>query len=78
MSLAKLLGVLYVLMGIVIGIIVIVISLFSGGLLLAIFAPIGFGIIYGVIGFLSGFILALPYNFVAKKVGGIKFEVSEN
>ncbi len=32
-------------------------------------------IIYGIIGFIGGVILALAYNIIASVVGGIKFEL---
>ena len=45
---------------------------------------IGFGIVmivvytllFGVMGFIGGVIMASIYNFVASKIGGVKFEIS--
>lgn len=44
-----------------------------GGLIMAIFVPI----VYGVIGFIGGLIMALIYNFCASVMGGIEFEFDE-
>ncbi|MCP3683047.1 MAG: hypothetical protein GY861_10185 [bacterium] len=42
------------------------------GVAIAVAAPV----MYGIIGFLSGIIGAAIYNLVAKKIGGLKVEIS--
>ena len=58
---------------------------FAGSILLATFLNIGVGILLGlivalVIGFLGwifGYIIAILYNMFAKRLGGLKIELSE-
>jgi len=73
-------GALYAIMGLIGGAILSLISLTvaasgetSGlfGLGSIIILPI----LYGVMGLIFGYITALLYNFIAKKVGGIEFEI---
>jgi len=79
-SLARVSGFLYGLLGLIGGLIVFVISLFSlatghgfawFGLIAIILFPLG----YGIMGLIFGYVGAWIYNFVAKKVGGIEIEV---
>lgn len=44
-----------------------------GGLIMAVLAPL----MYGVLGFLGGFVLALVYNLCASFTGGITMEFDE-
>ncbi len=83
-SVAKLSGVLYALLGLIIGVLFFIISLLipgkspgSGALLLfGIATPIIFPILYGGIGFVFGLVIAWLYNLVAKWVGGIEVEIN--
>jgi hypothetical protein len=36
---------------------------------------VGFPILYGAMGATGGIIMAAPYNFIAKKIGGIEYEI---
>ncbi|MFC2187632.1 hypothetical protein [Peijinzhouia sedimentorum] len=47
----------------------------SGGL--GIFMVLMFPILYGAIGFIMGAIMALIYNFIASKLGGLEVGVDE-
>jgi hypothetical protein len=79
-SLAKVFGALYGLLGLIAGFIFLIISLIAvvsghpGGLF-GFIAVVLIPLIYGVLGLVLGYLMALLYNFVAKKVGGIKFEI---
>lgn len=44
-----------------------------GGLIMAVFAPL----MYGILGFIGGFMLALVYNLCASFTGGITMEFEE-
>jgi hypothetical protein len=92
MSLAKIMGVTYALLGLLIGGCFALISLAGAGLasassdeggMPAMFgAMFGVGaiiiapILYGVMGFLSGLIGALIYNVVAGMMGGVELDVT--
>ncbi len=76
MSLAKILGVVYGLLGIVGGAFVALLGLVSasfsraaGGLVMILLAPV----IYAAVGFIGGYIVAWLYNALAPRVGGINF-----
>ena len=83
-SVAKVLGVLYALIGAIIGVFVALVGTMGvaiesipaagvfalGGIFMIILLPI----FYGLIGLLVGLITAALYNFVAKWVGGIEFD----
>jgi ribose/xylose/arabinose/galactoside ABC-type transport system permease subunit len=81
MSLGKVFGVLYALMGLFVGIFVALVSVVMGSLLqsspMAMFgvgAIVILPILYGALGFLMGLIMAALYNFIASKVGAIEIE----
>lgn len=81
-SLAKILGLAYALFGVLIGLIMAVIALVAGteesgimGILLGVAAPIFLALIYGLMGWVGGYVTGWIYNLVAKRVGGIKIEV---
>lgn len=81
-SLARLCGVLYAILGFIMGIFVSLAALFSGnnssGFMSAVFGIGGIillPILYGLMGLVGGYISAWAYNFMAKKVGGIQIEV---
>jgi lipopolysaccharide export LptBFGC system permease protein LptF len=91
LSAGKLLGAMYALIGLVFGLIwfmfvilAVVVGAGAGGGggeaivggIVAAFAALIFGpLFYGAAGFISGFIGALLYNFMASMVGGIVYEV---
>jgi hypothetical protein len=79
-SVARVLGALYALVGLIGGLIVSVSALVAAasGTKAGIFglaAIIVLPIIYGVVGLVFGYLLAYLYNLIAKKVGGVEFEV---
>lgn len=47
--------------------------MFGGGMFFVIFLPI----MYGVMGLISGGLCAMVYNFIAGRIGGIKFYIRE-
>ncbi|MFW6311127.1 MAG: hypothetical protein ACOC1K_02710 [Nanoarchaeota archaeon] len=86
-SLAKIFGVLYGLLGLLMGglfsIFSIIFQLFSNSTgpkmfgFLGIGSIIAFPIFYGLMGFVSGIIGALLYNIVASWVGGLEIETEK-
>jgi hypothetical protein len=69
-SLAKLVGAIYFVIGILVGIVVGIGSIFRapfGGLAFAILSPF----LYGVIAYIFGWLTAWLYNFFAARVGGL-------
>lgn len=88
LSLAKISGMLYALLGLVFGILMSLISLAvgtvapqqSGGPLAALFgvaAVIVMPVFYGAIGFVGSLIMAGLYNWLAGVVGGVRLELRE-
>ena len=81
-SVGKILGLLYALMGLIVGIIVSSISLIGGAFveevsvssIFGIGAILYFPIMYGIMGFISGVIMAFLYNLTAGWIGGIEVE----
>lgn len=82
----KVLGVIYAILGLVIGALFLVLMLVGavaqgdgqalvggviGGIVMVLFVPL----FYGIMGFLFGALGALLYNFCAGLVGGIEFEM---
>ena len=88
LSLAKIQGTLYALLGLIIGAFVSLFALVGGalmnalgsssdsqfGMLFGAGAIIVFPILYGVLGFIIGLIIGGLYNLVAGMVGGIEIE----
>ncbi|WP_406659898.1 hypothetical protein V7O66_08585 [Methanolobus sp. ZRKC3] len=84
MSLGKILGFMYAIFGLIIGAFI---SLFSIGnmmyggfgaasMFFGIGAIIAFPVFYGIMGFISGLLMALFYNLIAGWVGGLEVEVN--
>ncbi len=89
MSCGKILGALYTGIGLVLGLIyggiILVVSLFGLGDLegASPFVGIGLGlgvvllapILYGLLGFIGGMLMAALYNFTARIIGGLELEI---
>lgn len=87
MSVAKIAGVLYAIMGVIFGAFISVISILGGALapeeaphgmfnaLFGVAAVIVLPIFYGVLGFLTTLLMAALYNLVAAAVGGVELDV---
>lgn len=80
-SLAKLMGLMYAVFGFLGGIVFMAIALVAqteeagmAGILFGVAAPVFLTIVYGLMGWVGGYIAAWIYNLAAKKVGGIQFE----
>ena len=92
MSLAKIMGVLYAVVGLIIGAIIAIASFFGAalgsastgsqepwmGVVFGLGAIVAAPLFYGVMGFLGGLIGAAIYNAVAGAVGGIEVELVES
>jgi hypothetical protein len=88
LSLAKIQGTLYALLGLIVGAFVSLFAVVGGailgslsnnpgshaGMLFGAGAIILFPILYGVIGFIAGLIIGGLYNLVAAMVGGVEIE----
>ena len=81
-QLAKIMGVLYLAVGVVIGVCFYLFSsmmpssaMTSGFRMGGIAALIGFPLFYGVLGYVGGAFMAWLYNLVAGWVGGLEFDV---
>lgn len=85
MAIAKLLGILYAVLGLVVGLFMALAALVGtiagggdamvGGVLTGVGAVVFLPIFYGIAGFIGGAFSALLYNFVAGMVGGMILEV---
>lgn len=81
-SAAKMMGVLYGLLGLIFGLFISLIALASGGVMqestgspiFGVMAIIALPLLYGALGALSGLLMAALYNLVAKYIGGVKIE----
>ena len=92
-SLAKIIGAVYgtigffvsIMLAIFVGGNIIAQSSFAGSIVAVVFFHVAAGILFGVLtfvvcgafGWMIGYVLAAIYNFIAKKVGGIKIEIEE-
>ena len=88
LSLAKIMGILYAVLGLLMGFIISAVALFGAllgsafsnstepfmGLIFGAGAIIVMPILYGVMGFISGIITAGIYNFVVRFTGGLELE----
>lgn len=89
LSVGKIMGVVYALLGLILGIFTALFSIMGsaigmmnsdssalfGGLFVGVGSIIFLPLLYGIIGFIFGLISALLYNVVARFVGGIEIEV---
>lgn len=86
LSLAKVSGILYALMGLIFGAIISLVSIVGGalgpgnnsgfpGILFGAAAIVVLPLFYGVLGFVMSLIAAAIYNFVAAWVGGVEIDV---
>ncbi len=84
--LAKVLGAIYMVIGLIFGCIAMVFSLAGGlvaqqagsgslGALFGVGAIIFLPLLYGTLGFVGGLIFAMLYNLVAGKLGGIELDM---
>lgn len=76
LSFAKLMTVVYGIIGLIFGIFYAIFSIFSGSTF-GFFGIIIFPILYGLGGFVLGLITGFFYNVVAKWIGGMKFDLEE-
>ena len=82
LSVAKMLGALHAIMGLVVGVPFLILGLLIPGddeglvfsVMFGVGAPIALAIFYGVIGFIMGAIASWSYNFLAKHIGGLELE----
>ena len=82
-SLAKILGLIYAFIGLLIGLFVLLVSIFASSpevkemdfVFLGTAAPIVLPLVYGIMGWICGYIGAWIYNLVAKSMGGIQVEI---
>lgn len=82
LSLAKILGFLYAIIGLILGVLFAVLSLFGfnadeTGLFFGAASIIIFPILYGIMGFIGGLITGFFYNLVASKIGGLEVEITK-
>lgn len=72
---AKIAGALYAILGEIGGIFMALVALFHGEPIRALLAIIFFGVVYGILGFISTAIASWLYNLIAARIGGIQFEL---
>jgi hypothetical protein len=82
-SLGKLIGFGYVLLGLIFGLIFFLFTIISQGnensvpIWIGGLSIIGIPLAYGFMGYVMGLLVAVVYNFSAKHIGGIQFEVED-
>jgi hypothetical protein len=81
-SLARLLGLMYAVFGFIAGLIMMLVALVSQasepgviGIVFGVAAPIFLTLLYGIMGWVGGYVAAWVYNLLAKRVGGIQLEI---
>ncbi|MBW3564023.1 MAG: hypothetical protein KY459_04805 [Acidobacteria bacterium] len=83
-SLGKIMGIIYAVFGLIVGVLLALVSLMwgaegaeaFGGMMMGGFSAIIIApIVYGITGFIAGIISALIYNVAAGWVGGIELEI---
>ena len=72
---AKVIGVLYTVLGFVEGVFVLIASIRHPNRV-PIFISIGLPILFGVVGFIMMLILCWLYNLIAARIGGIAYELA--
>lgn len=72
---AKMVGALYAILGEVGGLLFGLAALFHGEPIRALLAIVFFGVVYGILGFISTAIISWLYNLIAAQIGGIRFEL---
>ena len=82
LSLAKILGFLYAIFGLVLGALFSIFSLFGfgadeTGLFFGLASIIIVPLLYAVFGFVGGIITAFFYNLIAGKIGGLEVEITK-
>ena len=82
LSLAKILGILYAIFGLIVGALFALLPLFGfnadeTGLSFGTASIIIFPILYGIMGFVGGLITAFFYNLIVGKVGGLEVELAK-
>ena len=82
LSLAKILGILYAIFGLIFGALfaffpLIGLNADETGMFLGTASIIIFPILYGIMGFIGGLITAFFYNLVAGKIGGLEVEITK-
>ena len=85
LSLGKIFGILYAFFGLIIGALITLVFVVSGamvgeteGVMAFLFgaaAVITLPLFYGIMGFISGILMAIPYNLIAAWIGGLEVEV---
>ena len=89
MSAARIAAIMGAIWGLIVGIMIVVglsVTNFTGrmfqgfemmgiGPAIGIVGLVAFPILYGISGFIGGYVLALLYNWVAKKFGGVKVDL---
>lgn len=86
-SLAKMLGILYFVFGFVAGVFLFVVFVLIGtdaqefsqveAFVFGFGAPIALPVVYGVLGYVFGFVVAWIYNAIAQSFGGIMVELDD-
>ena len=77
-SLAKVLGLMYLILAVIISpVVLLMVSAEDGALDLteSILVIIVIVLFYGIAGVIGGFLIGVIYNFIAKKFGGIELEI---
>ncbi|MBI5433493.1 MAG: hypothetical protein HZA52_11750 [Planctomycetes bacterium] len=87
LSLAKIMGVTYTAFGLLAGLFVAAVSMLGAtlgsgqnalpGAGAGVFAVVFFPVLYGVIGFVGGFVVASVYNVAASAIGGVELEFTQ-
>ncbi|HII81303.1 MAG TPA: hypothetical protein HA261_13185 [Methanosarcina sp.] len=76
-SLAKVLGLMYLILAVIVSpFIIVMVSLEESiGFAESIFVILFFVAFYGIAGGIGGFLIGVVYNFIAKRFGGIEIEI---
>jgi hypothetical protein len=83
LSLAKVIGLTYAVIGLIFGAIITILTMVlpseasQGGMMFGALSIIILPIFYGILGFIGGVISAFIYNMIAKWVGGMTMELQD-